>query len=335
MSIELTSNHGIRPSDEGAHPYDPAELGWNESWFHDWTSPDGTEAGHCRVGWMPNRERVWVWLFLRRGEDWLGVECPDLPATSFDPATQTLQTPALTLSRAVHSPLAASTLSIQTTVRRLSGAGAGQSASVKLSLRFDAVGPPHTTGESVLGEHDGVPLTTNRFEQPVRVRGTISIDGDAVSMRGRGERDHSWGPRDWRMHWTFLALNGMERQLQAADVELFPGMTLQMGYLQEADGTRDVEAVAFDLDWPDDPTKAPQSGRLTVRTDDGAALSGVLTVLGSTPIDLSSVLQPSWRHSYHRSQVRFVPTDGGEPVIGWLEHCRFVDGLATVLADQP
>ena len=169
----------------------------------------------------------------------------------------------------------------------------------------------------------------------MRVSGAISIDGVTVSLRGRGERDHSWGPRDWRMHWTFLALNGTERQLQAADVELFPGMTLQMGYLQGAAGTREAEAVAFDLDWPDDPTKAPHSGRLTMRTDDGAALSGVLTVLGSTPIDLSSVLQPSWRHSYHRSQVRFVPTDGCGPVIGGREHCRFIVGLATVLADQP
>ena len=335
MSTDPYAAHGIRPSDEGPHPHDPADVSWNESWFHDWTSADGTEAGHCRIGWMPARAQVWVWLFLRRGDAWYSLECCDLPAASFSPATQQLKTPSLTLSRTVLEPLHTSTLSVQAMLRRRSGPDTDEHLPASVQLRFEAVAPPHSPGESVLGEHAGVPLTTNRFEQPVKVSGTISIGGNSIDFSGRGERDHSWGPRDWRMHWTFVTLNGEERQLQAADVELFPGMCLQLGYLQDATGGHEIAQVAFDLDWPDDPIHPPKTGRLNLKTDDGNALCGTITALGSTPIDLSAVLKPAWRYRYHRSQIRFVPADGGAPVIGWLEHCRFIDGLAAVLDEAP
>ena len=57
---------------------------WNESWFWDWYDADAEVAGHCRIGMHPNQDRLWVWFFLKHGDEWVGVEEPRLPLASFD-----------------------------------------------------------------------------------------------------------------------------------------------------------------------------------------------------------------------------------------------------------
>ena len=58
----------------------------------------------------------------------------------------------------------------------------------------------------------------NRFEQAGRVRGQLTVDGEAIAFDRIAHRDHSWGPRNWGYphHWKWLlahtpsgrALNG-------------------------------------------------------------------------------------------------------------------------------
>ena len=36
-----------------------------------------------------------------------------------------------------------------------------------------------------------------RYELPCLVTGTVTVDGETVTVDGQGERDHSWGRRDW------------------------------------------------------------------------------------------------------------------------------------------
>ena len=50
---------------------------------------------------------------------------------------------------------------------------------------------------------DGVPYhydLTTRYEIPCLVTGTVTIDGETLTVDGQGQRDHSWGVRDW---WAF------------------------------------------------------------------------------------------------------------------------------------
>src|ERR1700730_16292055 len=69
---ELT-RFGITPADEHPHPYSPDYEWWNESVFYDWYDHTGSNAGHCRIGWHPNQQRLWVWLFLYNGAEWVAV----------------------------------------------------------------------------------------------------------------------------------------------------------------------------------------------------------------------------------------------------------------------
>src|SRR5207247_8538984 len=49
-------------------------------------------------------------------------------------------------------------------------------------------------------ETDGDPYAyrvATRYEIPCRVRGTLRVGDEEIELRGVGQRDHSWGPRDW------------------------------------------------------------------------------------------------------------------------------------------
>ena len=41
---------------------------------------------------------------------------------------------------------------------------------------------------------------TTRYEIPCQVTGSITVDGEELRLDGPGQRDHSWGVRDW---WSF------------------------------------------------------------------------------------------------------------------------------------
>jgi hypothetical protein len=74
---------------------------------------------------------------------------------------------------------------------------------------------------------------TTRYEMPCHVRGTVTIDGEEISVDGPGQRDHSWGPRDWWSNdwmWTAFHLDDGTR-VHAVAISEYPGMVI--GYVQK------------------------------------------------------------------------------------------------------
>src|SRR5687767_9251958 len=64
------------PEDEGRHEPGPEEL-WNESWYFDFASEDGSIGGYVRLGLYPNLDGgvAWYWAYLvRDGEPLLAVK---------------------------------------------------------------------------------------------------------------------------------------------------------------------------------------------------------------------------------------------------------------------
>ena len=81
------------------------------------------------------------------------------------------------------------------------------------------------------------------YEQAGALSGTLRVDNESVEFRGTGQRDHSWGVRDWkvpaRWRWFVCQFEG-NRGFNAVRVELF-GMTAVGGYLW---GPRGLEPVS-------------------------------------------------------------------------------------------
>jgi hypothetical protein len=320
LSDEELARFGVELGDEGPHAYDPDVEWWNESWFWDWYDADGEVAGHCRIGMHPNQDRLWVWFFLKHGDEWVGVEAPRLPLASFDTDRLAYDGWGLRFSWEVISPIRQGRLRFDGFGRVLSGPRAGQMQGVSADLSVEAMGPPHAPNRMVAG-HQSPKYPTSRFEQPVACRGTTAIAGEARPFEGRGERDHSWGPRPWNMEWTFLVLSGATLRTQCAVVEIPNVPPIQTGYLYR-EGFESLAEVELEVEVEGRPVLDPVAGKCRLVTESGEALRGEIESLSGVEIDLTHTFTPPQRSLYRRGLVR-VHLDGeAELLTGWLEFNR-------------
>jgi hypothetical protein len=83
---------------------------------------------------------------------------------------------------------------------------------------------------------DGCPsfVATNRFEQSLRITGTLRVAGREIAIDGTAHRDHSWGDRDWdsMQDWKWLSAQaGEDLVLNAMQIH-GRGETTFHGYVQ-------------------------------------------------------------------------------------------------------
>jgi hypothetical protein len=77
-----------------------------------------------------------------------------------------------------------------------------------------------------------------RYEIPCRVHGTVRVGDEELELAGPGQRDHSWGVRDWwSMDWVWSAacLSDGER-VHAVQIRLPDGNRFGVGYVQPPQG---------------------------------------------------------------------------------------------------
>ncbi|MEV0614998.1 hypothetical protein AB0I81_16855 [Nonomuraea sp. NPDC050404] len=165
MRIVNMAEWPLGEHDERSHPPE-GELLWNESWYFDFVSEDGQLGGYVRLGLYPAWKRAWYWACL--------VTADGRRATVLD---HEAPLPAGDLTATGEGYLAAhrTTDPFRRAEIHLS------SADLSLDLEYRTAGGVY--GYAI----------TPRYEIPCEVTGTI----DGRPFRGHGERDHSWGVRDW------------------------------------------------------------------------------------------------------------------------------------------
>jgi hypothetical protein len=246
---------------------------WGESWYFDYASVDGSVGGFVRVGDYPNLGRRWFWAYVIDGSRAVGcaLDHPltgsrDAPWQTTDPSLRLLVEPA---SDCWHIT------------------AEGDGFGMDLTWREQAPGYVYARG--------------SRLEQPGWAVGDVSVDGKPFPLDGPGQRDHSWGVRDWwRLGWTWCA-----------------------GWL--SDGTR-FHATVLDTRGriaPDGYLMAP--GRPLEPVRDGAVHQDALRMndtllefadIGHITIDLPS---PDGGSSRLRRAMTRVRTGAMQRGIGWRE----------------
>lgn len=185
------SEYVVVAGDESRHAAEAEEL-WQESWYADVVSADGSVGAYIRLGLYPNLDTAW-WHLALVGPDREVIVCQrdDLPVPTAGMSVSTDGVDvALTVDEELHS----------FTVR---GTMTGARHASAVDIYDNKPGEPVRIDVDLTWATDGIPFhyrVTTRYEIPCQVTGTVTVDAEQLRLDGPGQRDHSWGVRDW---WSF------------------------------------------------------------------------------------------------------------------------------------
>jgi hypothetical protein len=300
-----SDSHEVDPADEGRHRPEPDRL-WNESHYLDFVAVGGAIAGYVRIGLYPGLGVTWWTTTL------VGVDRPLTASMSYDlPVADgtglLLNSHGVEVEAVVEAPLSAMTVR---------GTAPAVVHADPAAVYRGEPGDPATIGLDLTWTTDGTPYQydlTTRYEVPCLVRGEITIDGERLAIVGQGQRDHSWGVRDWWAFgwcWAAARLDDGTR-VHFADIRI-PGSPVAFGYLQPGDGSAhtvealDVSEILGEAGLPVSARAALEPGGLELQIEP----------LAFGPLLL---VAPDGRTSrFPRAAARFVARDGRAGT-GWIE----------------
>lgn len=296
--------HRVDPDDEFRHPPGPEEL-WGESWYADFVAGDGSWGGYVRLGLYPNLGVSWWTATV------VGPGRPLVAATAYQlPSPEHGEIGVRVGDWAVHcdpeDPLAGWRVRADTPAavhRRpedVYGGEPGEPTALALDLHFST---------------DGVPfhyLLTTRYEIPCLVEGAVVVGGERLEVRGQGQRDHSWGVRDWwDMSWCWASARLDDgTRVHAADIRL-DGGKVAFGYVQHGGRTEAVTSLAVDEELGDH--LLPRSATVEVQP---GGLSLTVEPLAWGPLLLTAT---DGRVSRFPRALMAVTAADGRRGAGWVE----------------
>jgi len=208
------------PQDEGRHEPGAEEL-WNESWYFDGIADDASLGVYFRLGLYPNLGVSWLTGYVC-GPERQAVPILDFAAPLPEGDELTVQTEALRVELRCDAPLERFRVVVQR-------------EDVALDLVWETHGEPYAY------------RVTTRYEIPCRVTGTVRVGDEELALRGVGQRDHSWGTRDWwsaEWMWSAGHLDDGTR-FHGVEFRLPDAPRLGIGYLQPPEGgLAEIDRVA-------------------------------------------------------------------------------------------
>ena len=298
------SSEPLPATDEGRHePGD--EPFWNESWYFDVAAADGSFGGWIRMGLYPNLGATW-YMALFTGPDRPLAAVVDVHAPV--PVGDDLTVDAC-------GGWGSTRCEVPFERWRVAGDATGVVVDEPEAMYEDDAGVATRIAHDLVWENAGAVYPyrlTTRYEVPCHVRGTVTIGDETIAVDARGQRDHSWGVRDW---WAFgwcwtagwfdddSAMHGVE--IRFADATASVGYRQHDGELTESPKLTASEDVG--------PHGFPHSGRIDI-ADTG--LGFAVEPLAMAPVLLRA---PDGRTArFPRALCRYRD-DTGRVGYGWTE----------------
>lgn len=185
-----------------------SEPHFNESMYFQFHDPVRRIGGFLRLANRPNEgrgERT-VCLFLPGGRLAFGFARPEVTGNerlSAAGLTVTVRRPFELIDVEYHG-----TVHVLDDPTELSDPRRALSRSpeveCRVALSLTAAAPPHAQ----TFEGSGGSFAPHHYEQLMTARGTVVVGETRDEVRGRGLRDHSWGPRSWQAPWFYRWLHG-------------------------------------------------------------------------------------------------------------------------------
>jgi hypothetical protein len=297
------------PGDEGCH--EPgAEALWNESWYFDAVSDSHDLGLYVRLGRLPNQDVcLYTACVCGPGRPSIMLVEPAAPLPAADPARQSIEREGLRAEQVCTRALEGFEVTL---------AGTAEAYDDPAACLRGEHGRPVELQLELVWETDGVPYAwrqSTRYEIPCRVSGTVRIGDERIEFSGQGQRDHSWGARDWwAIDWMWSALHLDDgTHTHAVGVPQMPGYGV--GYVQRGDDLVEITAVTAEEQIGSDGLV---SGTATISSSP-PELQLAVEPLGWGPLRLEA---PDGRLSlFPRAMCRVRAYDGREGY-GWVEWNR-------------
>ncbi len=300
----VTSIPAVPARDEARHQPGPEEL-WSESWYLDFVDERLGVAGYVRLGLYPGLGTAWYWACL------VGPDRPLVTVIDHDvaiPASPSLEirTEGLWADCTVETALDHVSVGVEAFA-----VAVDDPAEVYGELRGDRV----PFGLDLEWETDGGAFPypgVTRYEVPCRVHGEVLVGQETLELDGWGQRDHSWGVRDWWSYgwcWTAGRLEDGTR-FHSVDVRMGDSPLFATGYVQDPAGLM-TQVGAVERSEALGPEGLPTEGLVTL---DGLALA--IEPVAFAPVRLDA---PDGRVSrFPRAWTKFRAADG-RVGHGWTE----------------
>jgi hypothetical protein len=293
-------------ADDGFHPFGADPL-WSESWYFDWATADGSLTGFARQAFLPNLNEIWFWLYLVFDGRVIAVRDHHVPLTwaKFEHRAGGLWWDFRPQEPLVAWSLQAECLGIEVDEpSELLAAEVGRPVPVGLDISFEAIAPPYQwmlpAGVSPV---DDTP--TSRFEQFGHWTGDILIGSETLSLNGFGERDHSWGRRDWwGAPWVYTAFHtGPEFAAHAAGTtteafDVCDGFVWRDGALHRV--------TAFGRETVFDDDRLPATARYHLEDEDGGSFDAEVDVMAAVPVTIEERAGAAGPTLFRRGPARFT-----------------------------
>ncbi|KHO24347.1 phosphotransferase [Mycolicibacterium setense] len=294
--------------DEYAHVPTGEDL-WNESWYFDFVDAGEGFGGWIRLGLIPNQHTAWINV-LFCGPGLPTVALNDFHAPPAEPSS--VKGEGVELNLHPDEPLEVYRVTATGTGEAFDDPSAllrgesGESVSVTLDLTWRTAGTPYQY------------RITPRYEIPCTVSGTVIIGDQTHTIEAvAGQRDHSWGVRDWwSMNWVWSAVHLDDgTHLHGVDIRI-PGMPpIGIGYSQRA-GEPLVELQTVTAEHTLGADDLPVSTTLTLQPGD---IQASIDIQGHAPVLLAAA---DGRVSQFPRAWAKVRTADGRDGVGWLEWNR-------------
>ena len=178
-------------------------------------------------------------------------------------------------------------------------------------------GEPVEIEIDLVWETAGVPFQwrlATRYEIPCRVTGTVTVDGEKIEFSGPGQRDHSWGSRDWwASDWMWSGLHLDDgTHTHAVAVPTHPDFGV--GYVQKDGEMTETSGIRHTCEVTGDGLVS--SAKVAM---DPGGIDLTVEPLGFGALYLEA---PDGRVSHFpRAMVRLTGADGRSG-LGWMEWNR-------------
>ncbi len=231
---------------------------WQESWYFNFSDPKNNVWGLTRIGYRPNKNKA-DGLLLAFIDGDAAILYPPVGCELSDEENVTIDSPKLVRTKGL-SYRCEATMACWRLITK--------NNSLDIDLNFEARTPMYMF-PALAGENTKKPAS-DHYEQSGIVTGRIAYHGKQKVIEGTGQRDHSWGPRDWSGigDWEWLSgqfESGWCFNFWAVGSGAERTVTGFVGYPE-----KNIAIIEGRIDWLGNPKK-PMGAKVFLHLADGSS----------------------------------------------------------------